>query len=171
MSMNGAIVRLSDDDLAWLRGYSEADDSDSADGSEDRSDGWFFADNPNVYELEKAFAGVHFLLSGATLGGGDGVLSFIANEALGEAVPWDGGYGPGRVFDAAAVRSIADAIESLSAKPVKMRLASSDLAATYPFSRPLEDEDKEWLLAVLQGLMTFMRKAANDGVAVLVAVV
>jgi len=158
---------LSDDDLAWLRGGSA---HASGDELGDRTAGWFFADNPNVYEFEKAFLGVHFILTGSSFGG-EGVLSFIANDASGEAVPHDFGYGPGRVFEPAAVRSIASAIESLSAKPVRTRLDSAELASIYPFTRPLEDDDKEWLLAVLQGLMTFMRRAADDGVAILVAVV
>ena len=176
MSMNGVIVRLTESDLAWLRNYTpgrtgQSDDESGVRPSGDRTEAWFSADNPNAYELEEAFAGVHFLLTGSH-SGGDGPPSFVANAAYGESVPYDLGFGPGRVFESPAVGAIADSIESLSAKAVRQRLESDELRSLHPFAqRPLEDDDKEWLLAVLQGLMTFMRRAATDGVPVLVAVV
>lgn len=167
MSINGALVRLSDDDLAWLRGYRP----DGADQAGDRTASWFFADNPQAYELEGAFVGVHFLLTG-TASGGDGPLSFVANAAFGEPVPYDRGHGPGRILAPTTVAAIADAIESMTARDVRSRLESDALSACHPFAgRRLEDDDKEWLLAVLQGLMTFMRRAAKDRVPVLVVVV
>ena len=170
MSMNGAVVRLTAEDLGWLRSYTTAKTDDQGEPLEDRTDAWFFCDNPSCFEMEKAFAGVHFLLTGTDLGGA-GPLSFIANASFGEAVPYDFAYGPGRVIDVAAVEAIADGIEALPARIVRERLGSAELRSVYPFSlRSLGDDDKEWLLAVLQELMTFMRQAATDGVPVLVAV-
>ena len=148
---DGVVVRLNEEDLAWLR-------SSSPDQT-----AWL-TDHPGAYELEDAFAGVHFLLTG-TSRGGDGPLSFLANPAFGESVPHAAAHPSGRVFEPAAVAAIADAIESLSVRHVRQHLQSDGLRAVYPFSgRPLTDEDQEWLLAVLQGLMTFVRGAATDGV-------
>ena len=161
--MSGAIVRLDEEELAWLRR-----DVDAA-AAEGRMGAWLAPGNPNTYELEEAFAGVHFILTG-TEQGGDGPLGFLANEACGERVATTFAGGPGRVFEPAAVSAIADAIESLSARVVGQRLASAALRALHPFAaRTLGDDDKEWLLAVLQGLMTFMRHAAQGGAAILVA--
>jgi len=109
---------------------------------------------------------VHFLLTG-TERGGEGPLSFVANEAFGAPVRWASGHG--RAFEPAAVAAIADAIEATAARLVRQRLESAALATLPPFSsRRLGDDEKEWLLAVLQGLMTFLRHAADDGVALLV---
>ena len=157
-TMNGALLRLTDDDLIKLRSgpLDRARDHDHDDGALD----------PAVYELEDAFAGVHFLLTGSPTGG-DGPLSFLANDACGEPAPH--AHPHARVLHPTTVSAIAHAIESMSARDVRQRLASDALCALHPFAqRPLDDEDKEWLLAVLQGLMTFMRQAAADQVPMLV---
>ncbi len=166
MRTNGVVVRLSEQLTLSLRGAPRG--LDAPDWG-DAVDTWLASADPNTYALEEAFAGVHVLLTG-TARGGEGPLGFIANEAQGEALPLARHGGTGRLFDPATVATIADAIESLSAKVVRQRLASDALSAAHPFAaRALDDEDKEWLLAVLQGLMTFMRRAATDGAGVLVA--
>lgn len=116
---------------------------------------WLGTDEASAFDLEDAVVAVHHLLTGAAFASDEGALAFLARG--------------GRVFDASEVAHIADAIESLSAKVVHARLASDVLAASPPFSgRALSDDDKEWLLAVLQGVMVFMRRAASEGAPVLV---
>ncbi|MFO0750214.1 MAG: DUF1877 family protein [Myxococcota bacterium] len=118
-------------------------------------------DDPRSYALEEASVGVHFLISGS-VGGGDGPLAFLASAASDAGEPGVLGDARGRVLGPETVAAVADAIESLSAKLVRQRLVSDALRALPPFAgRALDDEDKEWLLAVLQGLMTFMRQAAR----------
>jgi len=97
------------------------------------------------YDLEDAFVAVAHLVGGEAP---DGPLAFL-HEA-GDVPPEQ-------------VTAIAHAIESMSTRVVRERLGSSALAALPPFGRALDDEDKEWLLAVLQGLMLFVRRAADDG--------
>ena len=162
MKTNGVVVRVSEEETVSLVRAPAADGGDVVAA-------WLASSDPNTYALEEAFAGVHVLLTGLERGG-EGPLGFIANEALGEAVQLAHTRGIVRRFDPATVVAIADAIESLSAKVVRQRLASDALAAVHPFAgRALDDEAKEWLLAVLQGLMIFMRRAATDGAGVLVA--
>lgn len=113
--------------------------------------------DPARCELEDAVVPVHYLLTGQAQSG-DGPLSFLV------------GNDPVRVFAATSVAAIADAVESIAARLVHARLSSAGLAALPPFEgRALDDDDKEWLLAVLQGVMTFMRRAATERAAVEVA--
>lgn len=153
--MVNAIVRLEAADLAWLR-------STGPDGT-----AWL-VDHPRAFELEEALSGVHFLLTG-TEREGEGPLGFLANPSFGESVPHGASLPSGRIIEPAAVSAIADAIESLSVRDVRPRLMGAALAALPPFAgRPLTEDDQEWLLAVLQGVMTFVRRAATDGVPLLV---
>jgi len=110
---------------------------------------------PDAFDLEDAVVGVHFLLTGVA-SGGSGPLAFLVDEALGP-----------RTFTAAEASAIADAVESIVVRVVRARLDSDALAALPPFDgRRLADDDKEWLLAVLQGVMAFMRGAASETAAV-----
>ena len=54
MGDNGVLVRLSRDDLAWLRA---ASDPEGAPTAMERAAAWLEADNPEVFELEQAVAG------------------------------------------------------------------------------------------------------------------
>lgn len=106
-------------------------------------------DEARCCDLEAAVDGVAFLL-------GD-VGAFLA--------PHEGT--PLRVMSPSEVVSLATTIESLRANQVRARLESAELTRVEPFAGPLGDDDKEWLLAVLQAVMVFVRRAANDGAALL----
>lgn len=163
MSVNVSLFALSADDLAWLEAYRPYTKT-----TDNRTERWFWSDHPDAYELEKAYAGVHFLLTGEDHGG-DGPLAFLAT-GFGRQIPYEFAYGFGRVLDPATVTLIADLLESFPANVVRERLENPTLASVYPFSlRSLDDDDKEWLLAVLQGLMTYMRQVAQSGRHLLVA--
>jgi len=159
MHVSGAIVRIDAHDLGVLR---QVVDSPASIELE------FNPEDPGTYELEKSFAAMHFLLTGQALGG-EGPLSFLTNEALGWAVPFAPSGKRARVLEATLVARVADAIEAISAPALVARLDSPELRALEPFvGAELADEHKEWLLAVIQGLMTFMRQTADAGGAVLV---
>lgn len=108
------------------------------------------------FDLDDAGPGLHYLLSGEDA---VGPLAFLA-----ELDPY-----PVRVVDRDDTRLLADLIESFPAKVIHERLESPGIMACPPFlGRPLEHEHKEWLLAVLHGVMVFMRRAAMNDHAVLV---
>lgn len=154
MTANLALVVIDEGDLAWLRESAEA----------------AFVVHPSAlaYELEGAAAGVHYLLTGRASDAGP--IGFIADLGVGEVVPRQFPSGPGRVLSPDLLAVIAAAIESLPARLARARLDSDVLSSLQPFAgHPFGDDEKEWLLAVLQGLMTFIRKAADAGVHVLVA--
>jgi hypothetical protein len=166
MRMTGVVVRVTEEDIDWLRGVVATGLVDRESAA--RIDAWFDPDNPGLYELEDASAGVHLLLSGI-IPAEWGLSSFLANRDVGESISYRFPGGVGRVFSPSKVEAIAAAIESMSAKVVRQRLEGEHLRSLQPFAmRPLDDEDKEWLLAVLQGLMVFVRRAADDRVGLLV---
>jgi hypothetical protein len=106
-------------------------------------------DDVRCFDLEAAVAGVAYLL-------GDAGAFLAMHEGT-----------PLRAMAAAEVAALATTIESLRAGQVRARLDAAELTRITPFRGPLGDEDKEWLLAVLQGVMVFVRRAADDGVAIL----
>ncbi|HRE89542.1 MAG TPA: DUF1877 family protein [Myxococcota bacterium] len=113
-------------------------------------------DEAESFELEDSGPALHYLLSGED---GVGPLTFLAEDD-----PY-----PVRGVAVEDVRLVADLIEGFPARVIRERLESPGLMDCPPFlGRPLEDEHKEWLLAVLHGVMVFLRRAATNGHAVLV---
>ncbi len=162
MSAQGTLIYVSDVDLTWLRDLA----SDTLPGAADRLAALLASEGPHIYPLEGALPGVHHLL----VGDDSGLLAFLMDATVGEPIALPLPHTAAHVLLPPTVAAIADAIESMSVRPLRLRLAGDALRAVEPFAgRPLEDEDKEWLLAVLQGLMTFMRRAAKDRVSLLVA--
>lgn len=92
MSVNGAMVRISADELAWFR---TADDQAIV----EKTDNWFWSDEPRALNLAKMFVGVHFLLTGVDPSVASGEpISFLGNQAYGEELHNDFGYGPVACF-------------------------------------------------------------------------
>lgn len=109
-----------------------------------------------AFELEDAALALHTLLSGED---GEGPLSFLSSEGDQAEPPL-----MVRLIEPDQVELLASLIESFPAKVIHERLESKALAAVAPFlGRPLSDDHKEWLLAVLHGLMVFVRRAAICG--------
>lgn len=163
MSTQGTLIQLTQADLAWPGALAPETSNAERDA---RIAALLSSDGPHTYALEGALPGVHYLLAGD----GTGPLAFLMDVTSGEPVDISLPLTQAHLLSPSTVAAIADAIESMSARAIRVRLESAALRSCEPFSpRPLEDEDKEWLLAVLQGLMTFMRRTADDRVALLVA--
>lgn len=173
MSVNGAVVRITDEDLEWLRKHGPEDDGTEDFGADgDRTDGWFWSDDPRACELEKAYAAVHYLLTG-TEEDGEGWVSFLGNQQLGEEVRYEFAYGPGRAFEPDAVQAIAAALDAVPQETLLHRLYGAALGEVYPFSVrgvDVTDEDRHWAMVALEKLRTFMRTAAAERARVLVAI-
>lgn len=161
MSVNGVVIAASTAELEWLR---EATD----DEIDDKVDVWF--DEPRACHLEKHYAAVSFLLCGDPHGG-EGPASFVGNERLGEPLDYEFAYGPGRMFDAAETRAIAQALADVPATVVSQRLTGDALGAIYPFSlRGIDDEQRGELREDLERLRRHVSDAAKRGDGLLVAV-
>ncbi len=163
MSVNGAVVRISAPDLEWLR---TADPG----AIDEKTEGWFWSDNPRSFEMEKGYAGIHFLLTGVD-SGGEGPLSFIGNQEYGEELNYEFAYGPARVFPPDSVKAIHRALQDLSPTVVKKRLKDPALEQVYPFSmRSVDEEDHKRLEELLEQLRSYVSTAADAGDAIMVAI-
>ncbi|WP_326999681.1 YfbM family protein [Dactylosporangium sp. NBC_01737] len=121
-------------------------------------------------DLDKSWHAVHFLLTGTawevTEGAGEAVLG-------GTEIGQDGGYGPARLFDPAAVRRVAAALDTVDVGALRARFDPAAMAAAdiYPSALALGPDDVEAFLAPqLAELRRFYGTAAAAGQAVLVAI-
>ena len=164
MSVNVSIVRISSEDLEWLRNPGEPDEN-----GEDRTDAWFWSDYPGTLELNKGYASVHFVLTGIDMDG-SGPAAFLCDLNYGETIDYEWGYDPGRVLHPAQVAEIVQALNAVPSEVIESRLSGTEIGSVYPFDgSPFNSEDKAWLLGVLTKLKAFLMQAELDGATLLVA--
>jgi hypothetical protein len=122
-------------------------------------------------DLDKSWHVVHYLLTGTaweiTEGAGEAVLG-------GSEIGPDGGYGPARLLDPAAVRRIVAGLDAVDPAALRVRFDPAAMVAAdlYPSALTLAPQDVEPFLAPqLAELRRFYGAAAAAGQAVLVAIV
>jgi hypothetical protein len=161
MGMIGCFASLSPDALQRLR--------DEPDLIED----YLYPDDgdgepPNYIDLDKAWHGVHYLLTGQAYGGQEPeALAVVGGEEFGPEV----GYGPARFLTSEQVTKVASALSALTPEILGSRFNPEDMEAKeiYPSTIWVRD-GKEGLSYVLDGyqqLQVFYRDAASRGEAVI----
>jgi hypothetical protein len=124
-----------------------------------------------VLSLDKAWHGVHYLLSG-TVEPGETLLSqaVLGGTEIGEDFA---GYGPARFFTAAQVAELARGLDdpALEAE-ADGRYDPARMAALqiYPFGWDAVD-NRDWIFDALRDLRGFYREAAENGRAVVTCLV
>ncbi len=118
--------------------------------------------------IDKAWHGVHFLLTGTADEPDDTVGEVGAVVLGGEELGEDEGYGPARVFPAAVVARLADALDQLDLDAVGARYDGARMTelAVYPGGWEVDAGAQAWLLDALRDLRAFFRACADDGSAV-----
>jgi hypothetical protein len=117
----------------------------------------------NSISLEKAWHGLHFLLTGDPWGGA-GYRAFLlcGGREQGE----DMGYGPARLFDADEVGEIANTLGGISAEELWSRFDAERMeeAEVYPgiWDEPEEDLREEYV-EYFEMLKDFVLQTAKDG--------
>jgi len=124
--------------------------------------------NGSVLALDKAWHGLHFLLTGSA-SSTDGPMG----QAIlgGRAVGKDFGYGPARIVSAGQVRSIARALQGLNPAALagKYDPQAMQHAEVYPSIWTREGQEGfRFLMNYLPALQAFYEKAAESGLAVVV---
>ena len=164
MGMIGYFVRLPDQDLNAL--FKDPKSIRSVLYPRDRSS----ARAPEKLDVDKAWQGIHWLLTG-TAWEGDGPTAFIiqGGEQVGDV---DMGYGPARGFSTAEVREIATALEGLSTEILHARFdpEAMDADDIYPSGIWVAEGDEafEYLDSYFEQLKDFVLEAAKEGEAMLV---
>ena len=156
MSMNGNFKALSDEEL----------DSLLADPSrvEQLLYASFFGGSSNGHddlEIDKAWHGIHFLLTG-TAWESSLPLGFIV--AGGDEVGDDLGYGPARALRSEDVLKIGTALEPLTTEELRRRFDADRMTELeiYPFGWSQDpDGELEYLLEFYTELRAFVRRTAE----------
>ncbi len=121
-------------------------------------------------ELDKAWHGLHYILSG-TIEPGESLLSqaVLGGTEIGDDFC---GYGPARCFTAAQVGALAALLgDPAVATEAAARYDAERLTELqiYPFG--WDEDDREWLLSALRDLRGFYADAAGKGRAVVTCLV
>ena len=127
-----------------------------------KEDSWKPSEKPQEYDVDKAWHGIHFLLTGSDWEG-EGPLAFILHG--GREIAEDLGYGPPHGFTSAEVKEIAKAlaavnVDELSQKADPAKFAENEI---YP---QIWEEDREdcigYVAENLTGLRDFVRQTAES---------
>jgi hypothetical protein len=122
-------------------------------------------------DIEKAWHGIHYLLTG-TAWEGEHPRNFLVSGGK-EVGTIDVGYGPARVLTAAKTREVRDALMALSDEDLKARFDPEDMLAkqVYPeiWERdPEEDDTLGYLMENVQTLRGFLNQAVDKGLGIVV---
>jgi hypothetical protein len=124
--------------------------------------------NGNELDVDKAWHGLHFLLTGSAWAG-SAPLNFIV--AGGQEVGDDLGYGPARGLTSADVLMIDAALEPLTRDDLRQRFDAHRMTELqiYPDGwRHDPDGELDYLLEYYADLRAFVRRTAERGQALLV---
>lgn len=116
-------------------------------------------------DLDKAWQGIHYLLTGTALEG-EPPLNFICADGV-EIGDVDVGYGPARAITAAEVRAIDTALSALSNDDLRKRFNPQEMMKLeiYPeiWDRdPADDDTLAYLIENIDVLRAFVRKAVDN---------
>lgn len=121
-------------------------------------------------DLDKAWHGIHYLLTGTAWEWGEepAGAAILGGDVIGE----DNGYGPARLLRPEAVRAIAAALDALSVEELRARFDPDAMAAAdiYPNIWGTDDEFDNYLAPYFTELRRFYAAAAANGQAVLLAI-
>jgi hypothetical protein len=122
-------------------------------------------------DLEKAWHGIHYFLTG-TAWEGEHPRNFLVSggTAVGKI---DVGYGPARTLTAAQTREARDALKALSDDDLRARFNPEDMLARkiYPEiwdAEPDEDDTLGYLMDYVHTLRGFLDEAVNAGLGMVV---
>jgi hypothetical protein len=127
--------------------------------------------SPDEDDVDKAWHGIHFLLTGSAWDG-EPPLNFLVagGREIGNV---DVGYGPARGFTSAEVAEIARALEKISSDDLRARFDGEQLmsAEIYPeiWDRdPAEDDMLGYLVDYFEPMKALISRGAREGRALLV---
>jgi hypothetical protein len=129
-------------------------------------------DRPGTFDVDKAWHGLHGLLTGTAWEVGDGLGRVVLG---GREIGVDLGYGPARHLDPAAVAELAQQLARLDPDAIVGSVDLTTLAALdlYPdvWSRPEEaDEQRRWLADALRTVQDGFVACADRGLGLLVTI-
>ena len=150
MSMIGNFLAVSEEQARALR----ANPSDISD--------YLYSDDvqesPSLLDVDKAWHGVHFLLTGSTW---EGEVPLCWVVLGGEAIGEDIGYGPARFVSVEEVRQINNAISGIDASILSTRYDPDALNKAEIYPDGWGPDDAEYLTGAFEDIKTFYSSAAK----------
>jgi hypothetical protein len=120
------------------------------------------ADPARKLSLEKAWHGLHFLLTGLASGGtGPEAFLFAGGESFGE----DLGYGPARLFHPDAVHALSTALSEISDDQLWRRYDSTRMTAEFIYPCIWDEDEaelREEYLRYYHALKDVVGRASNS---------
>ena len=119
------------------------------------------ARNPDVLRVDKAWQGIHFLLTGQVEGGDPP----LANVVLGgHEIGEDLGYGAARYLSPAEVKAVADALVPITSKTLRARFDPEAFREAEIYTFNDEDAaDPGYYLGYFEKIKAYYRAAAAKG--------
>ena len=156
MSMIGNLMQISPEMLAGF--IAKPDEIESFLYPEDD-------EHENGIDIDKAWHGVHFLLSGDAWGGEAPLADAILG---GTEIGDDAGYGPAKYLTTEEVRAVAAALRELSASALGAKYDASDLTRNEIYPAIWDEPDSlNYLLAAYESVRSYYEEAAAKGNAML----
>ena len=124
-----------------------------------------------IFDLDKSWHGIHFLLTGSAQGGEEPLCYLIeGGHAVGDI---DVGSGPARALKPDQVAAFDAALNKITEKEFRTRFNPEKMrqAEIYPsiWDRPAEEDDSlQYLVEYLSDLKTFVREAKEHKQGILV---
>jgi hypothetical protein len=126
-------------------------------------------------DLDKAWHGLHYLLTGTAWGGEAPLNSLlVGGEQVGDEEEHAVGYGPARILLPPQVAAFSQALATLSLAEISERFNPIEMTELdiYPSIWDREDEElEEWMLESLAELKNFLQRAVAQQQAVILAIV
>ena len=123
-------------------------------------------------DLDKAWHGIHYLLTGSVWEG-DAPQNFLiaGGEAIGEV---DVGYGPARGIKSDAVRRIHDYLSGIAVEDLVSRFDPDEMMAKeiYPeiWDRKEDDGNLDYLMDYFKELKAFLAKAVDHNMGIIISI-
>jgi hypothetical protein len=157
MSMIGSFLQLSPTELQMLI------DDPSLVESFIYPDG---EEHPSSIDVDKAWHGIHFMLTGDAWGGGPPLCNVVLG---GTEIGDDIGYGPARYITADEVRAAADVLRELPSKEFARRFDSAAMSENeiYPEIWDEVQESLDYLMSNYELVRDYYSAAASKGNAML----
>ena len=163
MSMIGNVLRLSTKKVEALRAHPERITKVLY-----PSEGDTAMSDDVLLDLDKAWHGIHFMLTGSVWEG-DPLLGFLVlGDDIGDV---DVGYGPARGFDEAQVRAVADVLRPITTDVLRGRFdpSAQGWGDVYPMNHQSPSaETRDYFLEYYERLREFVIATAELGAGLIV---
>ncbi len=107
-------------------------------------------------DIDKAWHGLHFLLTGSDWEGEEPLKSVVFG---GTDYGDDVGYGPARILGLGEVRTVEDAISAIKSSSLKSRFDASVLNSADIYPTGWEMDDAEYIIDAFENVKTFYKNA------------